>query len=370
MKRNIKIYEMPLLYLTILLILFGLVMQYSASSTLAINKFGWDNYNFYLFKHIIRLIIGLAAMLIMYNLKFKLLKKYSLHILYLSWIILLSAYIFNNGNTRRFLVIEGHNLFTTSDFARFALIIFTANFIATNKKNINKLKIVFSNYLIYVIITLGLILFQPDLSSTVIISIILISMLIIGGLKFKFIANLTCIGSAILAFAIMIFPYMRTRFLEWYNNSNPDPTSQAERAKQALHNGGFFGNGVGESVIKEGFLAEVHTDFILPIIGEEIGFLGILMLFIAFLVFYFLSIKIAKRAPDIFSSMLSMGIAFTIIYYFLINSAYVVGIIPPTGLAIPFISYGGSHTLFTLIAVGVLLNISRYCNIYKYNYLR
>ena len=80
MKRNIKIYEMPLLYLTILLILFGLVMQYSASSTLAINKFGWDNYNFYLSKHIIRLIIGLVAMIVMYNFKFKLLKKYSLQI--------------------------------------------------------------------------------------------------------------------------------------------------------------------------------------------------------------------------------------------------------------------------------------------------
>ena len=370
MKKNINIYEMPLLYLTIALILFGIVMQYSASSTLAINKFGWDNYNFYLSKHVTRIAIGLFAMVVMYNFKFKILKKYSLQILFLSWIILLSAYMFNNGNTRRFLVISGYNLFTTSDFARFALIVFTANFIATNKKNLNKLKIVFYNYLIYVIITLGIILFQPDFSSTVIISIILISMLIVGGLKFKFIVNLAAIGTTILAFAIMIFPYMRTRLLNWYYNPNPDPTSQVERAKQALHNGGFFGNGVGDSIIKEGFMAEVHTDFILPIIGEEIGFFGILILFTAFSVFYYFSIKIAKRAPDIFSSMLSVGIAFTIIYYFLINSAYVVGLIPPTGLAIPFISYGGSHTLFTLISVGVLLNISKYCNIYKFNYLR
>ena len=75
-------------------------------------------------------------------------------------------------------------------------------------------------------------------------------------------------------------------------------------------------------------------------------------------------------APDIFSSMLAIGIGFNILYYFLINAAYVVGLIPPTGLAIPFKSYGGSHTLFTLISVGVLLNISKYCNIYKYNYLR
>ena len=370
MKKNIKIYEMPLLYLTVGLVLFGLVMQYSASSTLAINKFGWDNYNFYLTKHIMRIIIGLIAMLIMYNFNFKFLKKYAAYILYLSWIILFSAYIFNNGITRRFLVINGYNIFTTSDFARFALIVFTANFIATNKKNLNNLKNVFFNYLIYVIITLGLILFQPDLSSTFIISIILISMLIIGGLKLKFITNLAAIGTGILSFAIITFPYMRTRLLNWYYNPNPDPTSQVERAKQALHNGGLLGNGVGDSIIKEGFMAEVHTDFILPIIGEEIGFIGIFILFCVFSYFYTLSIKVAKNAPDIFSSMLSVGIAYTIIYYFLINSAYVVGLIPPTGLAIPFISYGGSHTLFTLITVGVLLNISRYCNIYKFNYLR
>ena len=370
MKTNLKIYEMPLLYLTILLISFGTVMQYSASSTLAINKFGWSNYNFYLSNHIIRLIIGLIAMIVMYNVKFKILKKYSKHILYLSWIILLSAYFFNNGVTRRFLIINGQNIFTTSDFARFALIIFTASFIASNKKNINNLKTIFSNYLIFVIITLGLILFQPDLSSTFIISIILLSMLIVGGLKLKFIGNLAVVGSSILCFAIMFFPYMRTRFWGWFSNTNPDPTSQVERAKQALHNGGLAGNGVGDSIIKEGFMAEVHTDFILPIIGEELGFIGILILFISFATFYILSIRIAKKAPDIFSSMLSLGIAFTITYYFLINSAYVVGIIPPTGLAIPFISYGGSHTLFTLIGIGILLNISKYCNIYKNNYLK
>ena len=370
MKKNIKIYEMPLLYLTVLLILFGTIMQYSASSTMAINKFGWDSYNFYLSNHIIRLIIGLIAMITMYNFQFKLLKKYSKHILYISWIILLSAYIFNNGVTRRYLIINGHNIFTTSDFARFALIIFTAQFISSNKKNINNLKNIFSNYLIFVIITLGLILFQPDLSSTFIISIILVSMLIVGGLRIKYIVNLAAIGITILSLAIIIHPYQRIRLLNWYNNANSDPTSQVERAKQALHNGGFIGNGVGESIIKEGFMAEVHTDFILPIIGEELGFLGILILFVLFSAFYILSIRIAKRAPDIFSCMLTVGVAYTIIYYFIINSAYVVGIIPPTGLAIPFISYGGSHTLFTLLGVGVLLNISKYCNLYKNNYLK
>ncbi len=369
MKRNIKIYEMPLLYLTLLLILFGIVMQYSASSTIAINKFGWNNYNYFLNKHLGRVILGLFAMALVYNFEIKWLKKYSKQILILSWIAILSAYIFNAGSTRRFLVIYGKNIFTTSDFARFALIVFTANFIARNKKNINNFKIIFSEYILYVFITLGLILYQPDLSSSFIISCILISMLIIGGLKIKYFLYIISAGISTLILSIMFYPYMRNRFLSWFN-TNPDPSSQVERAKQALQNGGFFGNGLSESIIKEGFMAEGHTDFILPIIGEEIGFIGILILFILFFIFYLISVRVSKMAPDIFSSILSIGIGFNILYYFLINAAYVVGLIPPTGLAIPFISYGGSHTLFTLVSVGVLLNISKYCNIYKYNYLR
>ncbi len=371
MKKNIKIYEMPILYLTLLLILFGTIMQYSASSTIAINKFGWENYAFFLKKHTMRLVIGLFAMLAMYNFKFKLLKKYSKELLILSWILMLSAYIWNAGSTRRFLVINGFNIITTSDFARFALIVFTANFISSNKKNINNIKTLFLNYIIYSGITLFIILGQPDLSSTFIISIIIITMLIIGGLKITYIIYSLISGIIPLITSIIIFfPYQKIRFMNWINSTGSDPTTQVERSKQALHHGGFWGQGLSKSVIKEGFMAEGHTDFILPIIGEEIGFIGILVLFILFFIFYFLAVKIAKNSPDIFSSMLAIGIAYNILFYFLINAGYVVGIFPPTGLAIPFISYGGSHTLFTLISVGVLLNISKYCNIYKNKFLK
>ena len=356
MKRNIKIYEMPLLYLTLLLILFGAVMQYSASSTIAINKFGWNNYNYFLYKHLTRVVLGISGMLLMYKLELKWLKKYSKQILILSWAIILFAYIFNAGTTRRFLVINGRNIFTTSDFARFALIIFTANFIASNKKNINTFKTIFSDYVIYALITLALILYQPDLSSAFIISCIIISMLIIGGLKIKYFLYTILSGISTLVLSIMFYPYMRNRFLSWFSNSNPDPSSQVERAKQALHNGGIFGNGFSESIIKEGFLAEGHTDFILPIIGEEIGFFGILIIFFIFYFLYFLSISTAKHAPNIFSSLLCIGIAFNILFYFLINSAYVVGLIPPTGIAIPFISYGGSFFLTCSIMLGIINN--------------
>jgi len=133
MKNNKAIYENPIIYCLIIIIAIGITMLYSASSTIAYN--GFDKYYFFLNKHIIRLFLGVLAFIFMYNIDFKLLKKLSLLILLLSWFILISAYFFNEGSsTRRWLIIAGQNIFTTSDFAKFALIIFTASFIENNKK--------------------------------------------------------------------------------------------------------------------------------------------------------------------------------------------------------------------------------------------
>ena len=148
----------------------------------------------------------------------------------------------------------------------------------------------------------------------------------------------TCIGVFIKIYST---EFQRKRFENWLYDGNAN--IQTENSINALGNGGLFGVGFGNSLIKEGFLPEVHTDFILPIIGEEFGFIGILVLFILFLSFYFYGLNICKSAPDIFSSMLSLGIILNILYYFLINASYVVGLFPTTGLPIPFFSYGGSH---------------------------
>ena len=161
-------------------------MQYSASSTIAINKFGWNNYNYFLYKHLIRVVLGILGMLLMYKLELKWLKKYSKQILILSWGVILFAYIFNAGATRRFLVINGKNIFTTSDFARIALIIFTAHFIENNRKKINDIYFLFSHYMPYFLISILLIFFQPDLSTSFITILIIFTILIIAGLNIKY----------------------------------------------------------------------------------------------------------------------------------------------------------------------------------------
>jgi cell division protein FtsW len=363
MKKEQFIYEKPIIYIIIATIAIGCLMLYSASSTIAFNKFG--DSAFYIKKHIVRLLISLIAFSIAYRINFKFFKQNATKLLIFSWIIMLLAYFFNEGSsTNRFLIINGKNILTTSDFAKLCLIIFTAQFIENNKNKINNIKILLTKYLPHLLITLLLILCQPDLSSTFTILILISLILITAGINIKYLIY-PSISGIVLAL-ILLKEFQKKRFFIWWNGES---NQQAENAINALGNGGLKGVGFDNSIIKEGFLPEVHTDFILPVIGEEFGFLGILFMFMLFLSLYFLGIKICKSAPDIFSSMLCLGITLNILIYFLINVSYVVGFIPTTGLAIPFFSYGGSHTLFNLFSLGVLLNISKYTNLYKYKYI-
>ena len=366
MKRNLTIYENPILYLLFIIIGLGTVMMYSASSTISINRF--DDYSFYLNRHLIRLGISIIAFIFFYNVNFKWYKKFSFPILFLSWAIMVSAYIFNdNTTTNRWLIIFGKNIFTTSDFARLALIIFTANFIDDHRKKINNINLIATKYLPYFLITILLIYRQPDLSTSFSLTLIICSLLLIAGLKIKFflIPIITSI-SAVLSYIFYTKNYQYYRLISWMSG---EYNRQTENSIQALGNGGIFGVGFGKSIIKDGFMPEVHTDFILPIIGEELGFIGIVLIFILYLLLYFYGIKVSKTAPNIFSSMISLGITINILYYFLINASYVVGVLPTTGLPIPFISYGGSQTMFSLISIAILMNISKYTNVYKYKTL-
>ena len=185
MKNSRPIYENSLIYFVILLIGIGIIMLYSASSTLAFNQY--NQYAFFLSRHVFRVLVSLAAFYIMYKIEFKYLKQYSNQIFVISAIILLAAYFLSSEqSTRRWLIINGKNIFTTSDLAKFSLIIFTANFIENYKKDINNITILIKKYLPYVFLVLLLILFQPDLSTTLAISSIIISMLFVAGLKFKY----------------------------------------------------------------------------------------------------------------------------------------------------------------------------------------
>ena len=193
------------------------------------------------------------------------------------------------------------------------------------------------------------------MSTTFTISVILLLLIYIAGVSSRYIYTFLALSTFIVTLKIIFTPFQRIRFLSWWDGTGD---IQSNASILALSKGGLFGYGLVESEFSKGLLPAVHTDFILPIIGEEFGFLGILSIFILFYLFMFYAIRILQNIPDLFGFFLGMGIVMNVIIYFIINSSYVVGIFPTTGLPLPFISYGGSHLVLTLGSMGIFLNIA------------
>jgi len=350
---NIRSYPNDYLILGTILLLsgFGIVMMYSASSIYAMNEF--DDYMHFFLRQTKWLIIGAIVMFVLSQMSYRYLKELAYVLIILSWIILIMGYFFKGNNpASRWLVLGGRSWMTTSDFARVSLIIFTAFFIDKNKRYLKDWKFLFIRFTPILGISLVLILFQPDTSTTMMIAIIIMVMLFIAGADWRYLTGLSIAGVIALILKIMSTPHAMDRFLNWNDK-------QKIQSINALGTGGMLGSGLGDSIIKNGFLPEAHTDFILPIVGEELGFIGIFILFILFWFLFTKGLTVVREAPDLFSMFLSFGILISVMIYFLVNAAYVVGFAPTTGLPMPFISYGGSHIIFTFISMGILLNIAR-----------
>ncbi len=335
----------------------GIVVLYSATSNIALIKY--LDYKHIFINQSIRLLIGLMLLISASFIDYRIYKRNSRVILFLCWIIILCGYVssyLHDTITARGFILFGKNILTTSDLAKFGVIMYVASFIELNKRKINDINVLSVELAPYLTITLLLIFFQPDMSTTFTITIILLLLIFIAGLKIQYISAFLVASSFIVIFKIMFTYYQRTRFLNWWTG---DGDIQSSSSILALSKGGLIGSGLVESEFNKGALPAVHTDFILPIIGEEFGFIGIFSIFILFYLFMYYSIKILQRIPDLFGFFLGLGIVLNVIVYFIINSSYVVGIFPTTGLPLPFISYGGSHIVLTLGSMGILLNIAR-----------
>jgi len=342
----------------ILLIGFGTLVMYSAGDFTATMKF--QNYAHYLVKHIKWLTIGGCLYFLASRFKYKNLKFMLPGIIGITWMIMLLAFAFNPTNKpSRWLIIGGQNWVTTSDIARIMLIVYTAYFLDKYQREISDWTFMLKNYSPVVGITLLIILRQPDLSSTFIIGVIIFSMLVIGRVSSKYLMIIAAV--AILAFTIKISTstYQLKRLKTWVKSSEYNKDQQQSASLLAMGSGEIVGKGPGSSRLKNGHLPAAHTDFILAILGEEYGFAGVLVLFILFGFIFHNGIRILQIAPDRFGLFLALGITLNLIFYFLINVAYVIGFAPNTGLTMPFISYGGSNTIFTLGAVGLLMSIAR-----------
>ncbi len=359
-----KRFDQPLLWSIIALIVIGTVMLYSSSTSLSLVKTNSQTGTYFLVAHLKRLIIGILALVFFMLFDYRKLKSLATFLIVIAVMLLVYTkgwYLIKGYSTPGRWLYLGAFSFQTSDIARIALIIYLAAFMAKKKHQLHDFYSGFFPPLLVMSLLIGLILIQPDFSTAVMLCIIGTMMLFIGGARFIQLTAAGAVAALITVPLMLSVPYSRSRIMSWLSG-NEDVVGTGYQITQSLislGNGGLFGKGLGNSIAKNQFLPTPHTDFILSIIGEETGLIGVLILLTLFLIIYQRGIKIAKESNDSFGVLLALGLSFSIILYAFVNTAVVTNIVPVTGLPIPLISYGGSSLLTNMIALGILLNISQ-----------
>ena len=360
MIKHFEHFDKQLIIITLILLSVGSIMLFSASSHYANETFG--NHTYFFNKHILRILIGIVLMFFLSIFDYKNLKYISTILLIFSFLIVMIAHFTSDSKTSRWLIVGGKTLFTTSDLSRITLVIFTSYYLEKSYRYIKDFKRGFLPIITIIGINLLAIVLQPDLSTSLTIGMILSILLFIGGVRLKHLIILVCTTLPFILFYIWLQKgYQWQRIINWLNpNHHLDAGNyQSSQALLGLGNGGLLGQGLGNSIIKfPGLLPEIQTDFIFSVIGEELGFFGIILILFLFVWLFFKGMLIAKNASDAFGMYLAIGIVLNIKLYVLINISYVVGFLPTTGLPLPFFSYGGSNIIITLMSIGILNNIS------------
>jgi len=348
-------------FATFSLILIGLIIVMSASSTYSAAKF---NSSFHLFNsHLVRVIIGLILLLAFSFIPYEWYKKFSKPAIISSIALLvitlaIAPQIKGSGRWLNF------GLFTIqpADIARLILIIHLAYMIEKKGELLLDFKNGFMYLFIWVLMIAGLIFIQPNVSSAALILIISLTMFYVGGARLKhiFLSSFSVLIAAG-SFA-MILPHSRKRILSFISTfgDGGELSHQLKQGVLSLGSGGLFGVGIGNSRQSNLFLPESYGDFIFAILGEETGFVGVVVVLLFYVVLFIAGILIAKKAKDKFAQMLAFGISFSIIIYAFVNAAVATGLFPTTGLPLPFISYGGTSIIFLCASVGILINIAIY----------
>lgn len=352
-----------LLISVIIIAVFGVIMIYSASNVWAEYKFN-DPYKF-VKNQLLFLVIGLVFIYIVSKIDYKNYHNYSNYILIGCIILLILVLIpgigtVRNGSRSWFGI--GSFGIQPSEFTKLALIMFTAKYLSKNIKDMKYIKKGVLPILGLTIIIFGLIMLQPDFGTGFIMVCTIIGMLFVAGVNFNFFFKIAGVGIVAIIGLIIAAPYRVSRILSFLNPWQ-DPLGSGFQIIQSLYAigpGGLFGFGFGNSRQKHFYLPEPQTDFIFSIISEEFGILGIIIISTLFLIIFIRGFKIARNCKDLFGKFLVTGIIFGLAFQTLLNLMVVVGLIPVTGVTLPFLSYGGSSLLITLVGMGIVLNVSRY----------
>ena len=354
-----------LVFTVIIAGLLGILMIYSSSSV-------WAEYKFndplkYVKHQFLFYIVGVALMLFLSKVDISYYKKYANKILLGCFILLVLVLIPGIGKVRngaRSWFGIGSFGIQPSEFMKLAMIIFTSRYLYNNRKDINNIKKGVIPIILLTLFIFFLIMLQPDFGTGVILVISVIGLLFVAGVNYKFFLKIFSIGVLGCAGLIIMAPYRIKRILSFLNPWS-DPLGSGFQIIQSLYAigpGGLFGFGLGGSRQKHFYLPEPQTDFIFSIISEEFGFLGVLIVSALFFLIFYRALKIALKCEDLFGKFLAFGIVFTLGFQAILNLCVVIGLIPVTGVTLPFLSYGGSSLLITLFSMGIILNISRHNN--------
>lgn len=343
------------------LVLFGLLMVYSASSVSAMHDAGDPAYFFK--RQLIFAVMGVALIVALAWFPWAFLRGRGIWVCYGAVFVFLLAVIAlgvgSRGATRW--IDLGFFTLQPSEFAKPMLVLLCAKLcqdyygdhVLSSSQFVCRLGVA-------AVVMLGTIFIQPDLGTTLIILVTLFAMMYLNGISKKLVLGVVAVAAVFVLLALFSTPYrierLRVMLDPWQDPYNEG--YQATLAIMAFASGGLFGRGIGNSTMKYSYLPEAHNDYILAVIGEEVGFVGTLLFFAVFVALVLAAFRIARQAPSLFDRLVAEGSAICLAVQFLVNALGILGAIPMTGKPLPFISYGGSALLSSMVLAGLILRVS------------
>lgn len=357
MKGYVKI----LIVLVVALMLLGSIIVFTASGTYSLNKF---NNLYHLFKsHFWKVLVAFVALVGFAHLPYDFYRRHSKKLLFGIIGVLILTLIFapKVKGASRWIDIFGVFQFQPSEAAKIILIMHLAMLIEKKGELLKDFKNGFIYMLFWISVISGLVILQPNVSTSIIIGITGIAILFVGGARLKHIMFTFATAGGFASLFIMIFPHARERVVTYIQSliNGGDINIQVRQAKIALGSGGWTGLGIGHSRQSDLFLPESYGDFIFSILGEETGFVGSVSVLFLYLVLFAICLVIAKKSQDKFGQLLVFGLGFNILLSALINAGVVTGLLPTTGITLPFISFGGTSIILFGVSIGIIVNVAR-----------
>lgn len=349
-----------ILFPVFLLACMGIIMVYSASAAIGMEKYG--NHLYFIQRQLVFCFMGLCAMFVTSMTPYRFLRPISYLILGVAIVLLCAVHLphlgMKAGGAYRWIRVGGFS-FQPSEFAKLALIVYLAYSLAKKQEMILDFFIGFLPHVIVFGVVSGLILLQPDLGSVVILGCITWGMMYIAGVRMVHLMIFTPFLIPLGYFFIYKVNYRMLRILAFLHPwDDPSDTGyQITHSLKAFGSGGLFGKGIALGMQKRHYLPEPHTDFIFSVIGEELGLVGVLFILLLYAILIWRGAAIARNCKDRFGALMAAGITMSLAVQVIINTGVTLGVLPTKGLTLPFLSYGGTSLLINMICMGILMNI-------------